>query len=54
MATASPRVGRMVNAVLATTRGATPKADNLRDKSRIFKQINLSRVNGRQQVSIEV
>jgi hypothetical protein len=30
------RVGRMVNAVLATTCCATLEADNLRDKSRVF------------------
>jgi hypothetical protein len=48
------RAGGMINAVFATTRCATLEASNLCDKSRVFKQINLSGVNGRQQVSIEV
>ena len=48
------RVGRMVDAVLAATGCATLESDDLRENARVIKQVKPSRVDGRQQVSVEV
>jgi hypothetical protein len=44
----------MLDRVAAAARGAPLKANQLRQKARMFKQVDLARVDGGQQIAIEI
>jgi hypothetical protein len=44
----------MIDRVTAAARGAPLKANQLRQKARMVKQVDLARVDGRQQIAIEI
>jgi hypothetical protein len=44
----------MIDRVAAAARGAPLKANQLRQKARMVKQVDLARVDGRQQIAIEI
>jgi len=48
------RAGRMIDRIAAAARGASLKANQLRQKARMVKQVDLARVDGGQQIAIEI